>query len=346
MKGKDLAIKTDKACLTAGSAAVPVDGASESPVTKGHLPVALLFPGQGSQYVKMLAGVKDLPAVQALLPDANEILGYDLLDLCITGPEEKLAETKYCQPAIFLAGIAGVEKLRSENPECVERAKVLAGLSLGEYTALCVAGVMSFQDGLRLVKLRGEAMQEAASIGSQAMLSVVGLERTMLEDLCREALAAEEGAVCQIANCLFTNGFAVGGTEAAVHRLKSAAESAGALQCKLLKTSGAFHTPLMKPAQDRLSAALDELLPTMQPPRYTVWMNATAEPVRPGTSPAVIVENLKSQLTSPVLWDTSCMAMIEDGVTDFFEVGPMKQVKAMMKRINMNAWKKMVNVEV
>merc|ERR1719463_364105 len=139
-------------------------------------PCGLLFPGQGSQYVGMLKTVKDLPKVKEMLEKAKEILGWDVLDLCLNGPEEKLAETKYCQPAMFIGGLAGKEKLRAEKSDCADKPMYVAGLSLGEYTALCAAGVLSFEDGLKLVKLRGEAMQEAAEVGKQGMISIVGIE--------------------------------------------------------------------------------------------------------------------------------------------------------------------------
>merc|ERR1712137_250026 len=122
-----------------------------------------------------------------MLAKSKDILGYDILDICLKGPEEKLDETKYCQPAMFIGGLAGLEKLREEKPDRVDKAAVFAGLSLGEYTALCAAGVMSFEDGLKLVKLRGEAMQEAATMSKQLMLSVAGLEKKVLKQLCEEA---------------------------------------------------------------------------------------------------------------------------------------------------------------
>merc|ERR1712032_436132 len=140
---------------------------------------------------KMMSSVKDIPAVAEMLSKAKEILGYDVLELCLKGPESKLEETSYCQPAMFIAGMGGVEKLRGEREEAVTRPQVLAGLSLGEYTALCVAGVFTFEQGLRLVDTRGKAMQEAAQIGKQAMLSVAGLERPKLEGLCADALKQE-----------------------------------------------------------------------------------------------------------------------------------------------------------
>merc|ERR1712217_707191 len=278
---------------------------------------------------------------------SKDILGYDILEICLKGPESKLEETKYCQPAMFIGGLAGLEKLREEKPDRVDQCAVFAGLSLGEYTALCAAGVMSFEDGLKLVKLRGEAMQEAATSCKQLMLSVAGLEKKVLQPLCAECAKAEgENGVCQIANSLFPNGYSVGGTEKAINLLEKAAIEAGALQAKVLKAGGAFHTKLMQPAQDRLSAALEETLPNMKPPKHTVWMNATAQPIRPGTCPEEIVVNMKTQLTNTVLWEASIQAMIKEGITEWYECGPMKQMKAMMKRIDMTQWRAMENVEV
>jgi len=344
--GKELAIRTTKAAEPAEPVGPPPTAVG--PKGEEPLPIALFFPGQGSQYVKMLSGVQDLPAVKDMLEKAKGILGYDILEICLNGPEEKLEETRYCQPAMFIGGLAGLEKLRGDREEALNRASVLAGLSLGEYTALCAAGVFSFEDGLKLVKLRGEAMQEAAATGSkkQLMLSVAGLEKDKLEPLCREAAKKEAGGICQIANCLFPGGFSVGGTEEAINALKDLAEKAGALQAKVLKTAGAFHTPLMQPAQDKLTAALEETLPNMKSPMHTVWMNASAQPVRPGCDPKDIVALLKKQLTNPVLWDDSVKAMIKEGVKEFYELGPQKQIKAMMKRIDLPAWKAMTNVEV
>lgn len=310
------------------------------------LPVGLLFPGQGSQYVKMMSETSKLPEVQKMCKTAQEILGFDVLDLCLSGPEGKLEETRYCQPAMFIAGLAGLEKMKVEKGEAATRFKACAGLSLGEYTALCAAGVFTFEEGLKLVKLRGEYMQEAANKGKQLMLSVAGIEKPDLQKYCLEAAKTEKGGVCQIANELFPKGFSCAGTEKAVTALKAKVEGAGALQAKFLKTSGAFHTDLMAPARDRLGKALDEALPNMKPPRKLVYMNATAKPLPPGTDPKEIVELLKKQLTSPVLREPSVRAMISSGITEFYEVGPMKQLKAMMKRIDPKTWQSTVNIEV
>jgi [acyl-carrier-protein] S-malonyltransferase len=223
----------------------------------------------------------------------------------------------------------------------------VAGLSLGEYTALCAAGVFSFEDGLKLVKLRGEAMQEAASVGKQAMLSVVGLERDKLEKLCKEAQSKEGGSgVCTIANSLFPKGFSCAGTDKAIKHLEETAMKAGALKATVLKTGGAFHTSLMQPAAEKLNKALNDTFPNMKPPNRRIYMNVTGKPLEPGTDPKEIVDLLSKQLTSPVLWNPLMDRALKDGITTFYECGPQKQLKAMMKRIDQKAWNTTTNVEV
>jgi len=310
------------------------------------LPVALIFPGQGSQYVKMLEGVKDLPAVQDMLAKAQTILGYDILDLCLTGPEEKLQETKYCQPAMYIGGLAAVEQLRQDKPDMVAKCRQVAGLSLGEYTALTVAGVFDFETGLKIVKLRGEAMQEAADAPVQSMLSVAGLSQEQLEALCKESCTAPTD-VCQIANFLFPAGFSCAGTQSAVETLmKKAQKQEGCLQAKLLKTTGGFHTTLMAPAKERLLAALREVEKDMKPPRCDVYMNVTGHRITPATKPSAIIPMLGEQLVSCVQWEPCMREMLRDGVTEFYECGPMKQLKSMMKRIDPAAFKATTTCDV
>jgi len=311
------------------------------------VPAGILFPGQGSQYLKMMDGVKDIPAVAEMCKRAKAIVGYDVLQLCREGPESKLEETKYAQVALFLACMAGMEKLKQEKPTIGTQFRVCAGLSLGEYAALCAAGVFGFEDGLKLVQLRAEAMGDAATIGSQFMLSVAGLEKNLVEDFCAQAVKSEGGgAVCEIANELFPKGFSCAGTERAIQKLKELSEASGALQVKILKVRGAFHTKLMAPAKERLDKALDETLPRMKSPRCAVYMNATGKPVMPGTDPKEIVELLKMQLVTRVRWESSVQAMIKSGISEFYEVGPMKQLRAMMKRIDNKAWATTHNIEV
>jgi len=235
-------------------------------------------------------------------------------------------------------------KLKQQRPEAVERPGAVAGLSLGEYTALCVAGVFTFEEGMELVKIRGEAMQDAANSAPQSMLSIFGLEKDALSNLCKEQETG--GEVCQIANFLFPRGFSAAGTTPAIMKLKESVEAAGALQVKLLKTSGGFHTSLMKPAQAELAEALKALEPNMKPPKCDVYMNVTGDKIAAGTPPTEFLPLLEKQLTSSVQWEASIQQMISDGLTEFYEVGPMKQLKAMMKRIDVDMWSKTTSMEV
>jgi len=331
--------------LTKPKSASALSGAPAlMPDESGPTTIALMFPGQGSQYVKMLSGLQENLKVKEMIAIAKSVLGYDILDICLNGPEDKLEETSVCQPAMFLAGMAGMEKLKDMRPEAVEQPGAVAGLSLGEYTALCAAGVFTFEEGMELVKIRGGAMSEAAKASPQAMLSVAGLEQKVLEDLCKGI--AKGGEVCQIANVLFPKGFSCAGTKAAIDTLKEKAEAAGAMQARLLKTSGAFHTDMMKPAQVKLEEALNKLLPKMKPPRCDVYMNVTGKKIKAGTPPSEFVPLLGKQLCSAVLWEPSVRLMIKDGLTEFYEVGPMKQLKAMMKRIDQGTWGSTTNIDV
>lgn len=318
--------------------------------SKPPIPAALLFPGQGSQYVGMLKDVLEIPAVKEMLATADTILGWSVRDLVLNGPEEKLSETRHCQPIMFLAGLAALELMKETKKEIVERPQAVAGLSLGEYTAICAAAVLPFDECLKLVKLRAEAMQKATSAVKQCMCSVAGLDRPTLEKLCKEAktavAATTPDAVCQIANVLFPAGFTCAGNQEAVDKLCVLATQAKALQARVIKAGGAFHTPLMQPAQEELSRALDEALPKMQPPRCAIYFNLTGKRVRPGAAPAEFVDLMKQQLTGEVLWEQTIKQMIMDNVKDFYEVGPLKQLKSMIKRIDQDAFKRTENISV
>eukprot|EP00930_Biecheleria_cincta_P047439 TRINITY_DN32892_c0_g1_i1.p1 TRINITY_DN32892_c0_g1~~TRINITY_DN32892_c0_g1_i1.p1 ORF type:complete len:442 (+),score=86.66 TRINITY_DN32892_c0_g1_i1:44-1327(+) len=316
------------------------------------LPVAILFPGQGSQYVKMLSEVKDLEPCRKLIDKANEILGYDILDLCLNGPEQKLEETKYCQPAMFLANCCALEKLRLEKPHVVENASATAGLSLGEYNALWYAGVMTFEDCLRVVRVRADAMQEESNRTPQAMISVAGLDFQVLDELCEKAqrqqctTADGRDAVCKVANHLFPKGYTCSGDKGSVEILKSLCEKAGALQARFLKTSGAFHTSLMEPAGLKLLKSLRARVTDMNFPRVDIYMNVRGTAQRAGTDPRELNYDLSFQVAAPVLWSKSIEEMRAAGITEFYECGPMKQLKAMMKRISQEAWEKTYSVPV
>mmetsp|Transcript_17567 Transcript_17567/g.55324 ORF Transcript_17567/g.55324 Transcript_17567/m.55324 type:complete len:555 (-) Transcript_17567:137-1801(-) len=315
---------------------------------KPPVPAALLFPGQGSQYVGMLKEQLERPSVKVMLEKAKEILGWDPKELALNGPEQKLSETKYCQPLMFIAGLAAREILKETKPDVYERPQATAGLSLGEYTAVVAAGVLSFEDGLRLVQIRGEAMQQATDLVPQAMCSVAGLDRAKVDKLCEQAKEADPSpnAECKVANFLFPSGFTCAGTKKAVDKLCELAMKAKALQARVIKAGGAFHTKLMQPAQDELSKALDDLVEKMQPPTCAIYFNVTGKRVPPGADPASFIELMKMQLTNEVLWEPTIKAMIMDGVKDFFEVGPLKQLKAMIKRIDADAFKRTENISI
>lgn len=335
------AIKDAAEIAAPAAKALPAPAATSG---SSKLAVGLLFPGQGSQYVKMLAEVKDMPSVKEMLSTAQKILGYDILKLCLEGPEEQLEQTKYCQPAMYIGGLAAFELLKKENPKAAENFRAVAGLSLGEYTALTVAGVFDFETGLRLVKFRGEAMQQAAEASPQKMISVAGLAKEVLDKLCAECRSGPDD-VCQVANFLFPNGFSCAGSASSVEKLlKKAGDTQGCLQAKALKTSGAFHTKCMEPARSQLLTALKEVESKMQPPNCDVYVNLTGNKILPGTPVPEIIDLLADQLTNCVLWDPAMGAMLKDGISEFYECGPMKQLKAMMKRINQDAWKNTQNI--
>lgn len=312
----------------------------EKPVQK--LPVGLVFPGQGAQSIGMLSKAAHLPAVQALIKEANEVLGYDILQLCTEGPLEKLKQTRYCQPAIFVASLAAVEMLRAESPEKVNNCKAVAGFSLGEVTALVFSGVVSLKDGLELVKIRAEAMDAATKVGgSQLMVSVVGFARTKVEDVISEVKAQFPGTVLQIANELFSTGFTCSGNGDAINALAAAVKARSGM-ATILPTSGAFHTPMMEPALETLTAACAKLVPAKG--NCLVYSNTIAKPYDSANQETSFLELLPKQIVSPVLWDTLVRQMIADGVTDFIEVGPGQQLKAMMRRIDPEVFKVMKNV--
>eukprot|EP00931_Biecheleriopsis_adriatica_P060453 TRINITY_DN3630_c0_g1_i1.p1 TRINITY_DN3630_c0_g1~~TRINITY_DN3630_c0_g1_i1.p1 ORF type:complete len:503 (+),score=124.74 TRINITY_DN3630_c0_g1_i1:25-1509(+) len=318
-----------------------------APMPQDVLPVALLFPGQGSQYVSMLKGVQSLPAVRELLSQAQAVLGYDLLKVCLDGPESTLQDTLHCYPALYVAGMAALEKLRVDRPEAAAKFQAVAGFSLGECTALAAAGVFSFADGLELVLERAKALQEVSNLRAQAMVSLAGLEEPKVLDLCCKAMQAS-GAdeVCRITSYAFKKGFIVGGTLRAVEEFQKLAKASKALQVRLVQGEGALHTELMTAGRLRYEAKLQELLPKMSRPRCKVYMNATGRPIDWSTEPEAIVKLMSQQLTSPVRWKESMDAMISLGLEEIYECGPNKQLKAMMKRIDNDAWSQTTNIEV
>lgn len=289
---------------------------------------AFLFPGQGAQAVGMgTALAASLPRAQELFARAADILGYDLLELCTNGPAEKLNSTVYSQPALFVCSLAALEQLKQDNPAVVEACAATAGLSLGEYTALVFAGALDFDSGLRVVQVRGQAMQDAANASPSGMVSVLGMERDQVQKLVDEARGDD---VLQLANFLCPGNIVVSGSKAACERITPLAEAAGAMKVIPLAVAGAFHTPLMQSAVARLAGALAEV--DIKKPRIPVVSNVDA---RPHDDPTEIRALLQKQVVAPVLWEDSLQWLLKDfGIEQCYEIGPGKVLKGLLKRID------------
>lgn len=303
--------------------------------------VSFMFPGQGAQFVGMCGDVcKEVPAAKALFDEASEILGYDLLSICTEGPKEKLDSTVVSQPAIFVASMAAVEKLRQEEgQDAVDAATCAMGLSLGEYSALCFAGAISFADGVKVTKARGEAMQAASDAIDTGMVSVIGLDKEKCTELC-EAASEKSGEKIQIANLLCDGNYAVSGHMKACDVVAEIAKpDFKARMTVKLAVAGAFHTDFMAPAVDSLKEVLEGI--DIQKPRIPVISNVDA---KPHSDPATIKELLAKQVTSPVLWEDSMASMLEHGFERAVELGPGKVTTGVLKRINKTAASS--NVEV
>jgi len=289
--------------------------------------IAFLFPGQGAQVVGMgRTAAESLPAVRRLYDRASAVLGYDLAKLCFEGPAEELDSTVISQPALFVTSLAAIEQLRDKAPDVVLSCEGTAGLSLGEYTALVYAGAMEFEDGLRLVAVRGEAMQEAADATPSGMVSVLGLEQPQVEELCQKARQDE---TLQIANLLCPGNIVVSGTNAACERVAEMAVAVGAMKAVPLAVAGAFHTPIMGSAVERLREALAET--RIQKPAIPVISNVDAQA---HFEPDEIRDLLVRQIVSPVRWEESMRAMLDHGYNQFYEVGPGRVLRGLLKRID------------
>jgi len=289
--------------------------------------IAFLFPGQGAQKVGMGRAIADsLPSAAKVYQRAGEILGYDLAKLCFEGPPEELDSTVHSQPALFVTSCAALEQLRSESPDSVLSCQAAAGLSLGEYTALVFAGALEFEDGLRLVQARGQAMQAAADATPGGMVSILGMERVQVEKLCEQAA---QGETLQVANLLCPGNIVVSGNNAACERVADLALQAGAMKVLPLAVAGAFHTPLMESALERLDAALEEV--EFKKPSIPVVSNVDA---KPHENPADFRRLLMDQVVSPVHWEDSMRFLIEEGFDEFYEIGPGRVLRGLMKRID------------
>ncbi len=289
--------------------------------------IAFLFPGQGAQTVGMgRRAAESLPAARELYDRANALLGYDLAKLCFEGPAEALDSTIYSQPALFVTSLAALELLRSQTPEAVDSCEAVAGLSLGEYTAMVFAGIMDFDEGLMMVQKRGAAMQAAADATPSGMVSILGLPRPGVEALCERA---RQGEVLQIANLLCPDMLVVSGSNGACLRAAELAPSMGAMKAIPLPVAGAFHTEIMHPADERCAEALAEV--HMKAPRIPVIFNVDA---MPHSDPDDIRCLMVKQIINPVRWEESMRYLLSQGFDKFYEVGPGRVLRGLLRRID------------
>ena len=272
--------------------------------------------------------VEQSPVAAALFDKANAIVGYDLRQKCFDGPEDELNTTTLSQPAIFVVSAALLEMLKQRRPDLVP--DVTAGLSMGEYSALYAAGLMSFDDALTLVQKRGQAMQEAADASEGSMVSIIGLDENQVCTLCIEAA---QGDVLAPVNFNCPGQIVVSGTVAACKRAEQLAEKYGAMKAVPLAVAGAFHSSMMAPAAHQLEQAL-AVCPIQSPTAPRVIANITADYY---TDADAIRQGLVQQLVQPILWQKCMEKLLADGVEVFYEIGPGRVLTGLMKRIHRRA---------
>lgn len=287
--------------------------------------IAFVFPGQGSQKVGMgRAFAEALPEAKRLFAEADAALGYSIAKLCFEGPEADLQQTANTQPAILTVSMAALAAARARGLS----AAVVAGHSLGEYSALVAAGALAFGDAVKLVHLRGQFMQEAVPAGVGAMAAIVGLEARAVADTCGEALAGGADEVCSPANFNGGGQTVIAGHRAAVERAMELCKKKGAKLVKALPVSAPFHCALMKPAAERLAAALETV--KVSPLALPVVTNVEAQPNRDAGR---VKQLLVQQVTGSVRWEESVRALGELGVTRAIELGPGRVLSGLIKRI-------------
>lgn len=286
---------------------------------------AYVFPGQGSQFRGMGHDLyQQSEAARQLFDQANQVLGYDLTSIMFEGTDEDLKQTIYTQPAVFLHGVVMALTSEAFAPDRFD-VSMVAGHSLGELSALTAAGVLSFEDGLRLASVRATAMQRACELVQSTMAAVLGLADDVIERVCAEI--TEEIVVPANYNC--PGQVVISGSVAGIQLAEARLKAAGAKRVVQLAVGGAFHSPFMEPAQTEFAEAVQNM--PFKAPRCPVYQNVNAEAT---TNPEQIKANLIAQLTSPVRWTQSVERMVADGATEFYECGPGKVLQGLIKKIS------------
>ncbi|XP_005923672.2 malonyl-CoA-acyl carrier protein transacylase, mitochondrial [Haplochromis burtoni] len=310
----------------------------------------LLFPGQGSQFVGMGRGLLKYPNVKEMFTVAQKILGYDLLSLCLEGPEDELQKTVHCQPAVFVTSLAAVERLNQENPKAIEMCVAAAGFSVGEFAALVFSGAMNFAEALYAVKVRAETMQKASELVPSGMLSVIGRPQAQYNYACLQAKEhckslGMENSVCSVANYLFPDGRVIAGHQQALDFLQENSRRLKFMRTKTLPVSGAFHTELMASATEPLREVLRQV--EVRRPEISVYSNVDGKRYM---NESHVRRQLVKQLVSPVKWEQTLHEIYERTQGQHFphtyEVGPGRQLGATLQKCNRKAYQTYAHVEV
>ncbi|XP_076861102.1 malonyl-CoA-acyl carrier protein transacylase, mitochondrial [Brachyhypopomus gauderio] len=349
-KVRDFAQKSAQTPYSTYGATGDPEGARPTPRRPPNKVSVFLFPGQGSQFVGMGRGMLRYRNVKEMFAVAQKVLGYDLLSLCLNGPELDLMKTVHCQPAVFVTSLAAVERLNHENPAAIESCVAAAGFSVGEFAALVFSGAMDFAEALFAVKVRAEAMQKASDQTPSGMLSVVGRAQANYKHACLQArehclTLGIENPVCSIANYLFPDGRVIAGHREALDFLQKNSRQLHFVRTRLLPVSGAFHTSLMEPAVEPLRDVLRQL--RVRRPEVAVHSNVDGE--RYGHE-GHVRRQLARQLVSPVKWEQTLHEIYERarglGFPHTYELGPGRQLGATLQKCNMKAFQSYTHVDV